>query len=223
MSYNPDFANVSGGWQNFFTGNDLAVLIELHGAENDFFENTVVNGRQFLSNGVDSLTGQSNFNIGLLGGNDFLEVVGGSDNFANGNMGDDTLNIKGGRGRYLGGSEADKIIVNGADTGTHVNGNRGKDIITGSVAGVIYRGGSEDDLLKVSAGTVYGDKGADKFQAVAGPGVAVIKDYTAELDSIVGVYGGSFVNIAQGLMYGTTSDQMLILAGITDASQVTVV
>lgn len=223
MSYNPDFANVPGGWQNFFTGNDLAVLIELHGAENDFFENTVVNGRQFLSNGVDSLTGQSNFNIGLLGGNDFLEVVGGSDNFANGNMGDDTLNIKGGRGRYLGGSEADKIIVNGADTGTHVNGNRGKDIITGSVAGVIYRGGSEDDLLKVSAGTVYGDKGADKFQAVAGPGVAVIKDYTAELDSIVGVYGGSFVNIAQGLMYGTTSDQMLILAGITDASQVTVV
>ena len=88
---------------------------------------------------------------------------------------------------------------------------------------MIYRGGSEDDLLKVSAGTVYGDKGADKFQAVAGPGVAVIKDYTAELDSIVGVYGGSFVNIAQGLMYGTTSDQMLILAGITDASQVTVV
>ena len=169
------------------------------------------------------MTGQSNFNIGLLGGNDFLEVVGGSDNFANGNMGDDTLNIKGGRGRYLGGSEADKIIVNGAGTGTHVNGNRGKDIITGSVAGVIYRGGSEDDLLKVSAGTVYGDKGADKFQAVAGPGVAVIKDYTAELDSIVGVCGGSFVNIAQGLMYGTTSDQMLILAGITDASQVTVV
>ena len=90
MSYNPDFANVPSGWQNFFTGNDLAVLIKLHGAENDFFENTVVNGRQFLSNGVDSLTGQSNFNIGLLGGNDFLEVVGGSDNFANGNMGDDT-------------------------------------------------------------------------------------------------------------------------------------
>ena len=37
MSYSPDFANVPGGWQNFFTGNDLAVLIELHGAENDFF------------------------------------------------------------------------------------------------------------------------------------------------------------------------------------------
>ena len=33
--------------------------------------------REFLSDGIDSLTGQANFDKALMGGDDFLEVTGG--------------------------------------------------------------------------------------------------------------------------------------------------
>ena len=110
-----------------------------------------------------------------------------------------------------------------AEAGTWVNGNRGEDIVTGSVDVVTYRGGSENDILQVSAGTVWGDLGADTFQAMAGQGVAIVQDYTAGEDVVQGIAGGSFTGTADGLVYGVGSDQMLLFAGITDAFQVTVV
>ena len=186
-------------------------------------ENTTVNGRSFLSNGAESLVNQSSINLGLLGGDDFLEVVGGFNNFANGNNGADNISIRGGQGRYLGGADNDRLEVIGADAGTQVNGNKGQDVVAGSVDGVTYRGGSENDILQVSAGTVWGDLGADTFQAIAGQGVAIVQDYTAGEDVVQGIAGGSFTATADGLVYGVGSDQMLLFADITDASQVTVV
>ena len=64
---------------------------------------------------------------------------------------------------------------------------------------------------------------ADTFHAIAGEGVAVIQDYTADEDIIQGITGGAFTVTADGLVYGVGSDQMLLLAGITDISQVTVI
>ena len=184
-------------------------------------ENTILDGRRYWGNTMDLLTGQKDFSFGLLDGNDFLEVVGGANNFANGNNGADNIVVRGGHGRYLGGADNDRLEVFGADSGTWVNGNRGQDVVTGSIDGVIYRGGSENDILQVSAGTVWGDKGADTFQAVAGEGVAIVQDYTLGEDVIQGISGGAFTATSDGLVYGVGDDQMLLLAGITDVSQVT--
>jgi len=180
-------------------------------------------GREFLGDAVDSLTGQANFNKALMGGDDYLEVTGGSNNFANGNRGADYFVIGGGEGRYLGGRGNDTIEVIDAVAGSRVNGNQGSDFVSGGVAGVIYRGGADNDILAVSAGTVWGDNGADTFQAIAGEGVAIVQDYTVGEDLLKGIAGGSFTLTEQGLSYGVGGDQILLLAGITDASQVTLI
>jgi len=79
-----------------------------------------------LSDAGESLTGQSDIKLRMLGGNDFLEVTGGN-NYVNGNMGEDTIILRGGYGEYLGGKDSDTIEVFGAEEGTSVNGNRGED------------------------------------------------------------------------------------------------
>ena len=150
-------------------------------------------------------------------------MTGGSNNFANGNKGADYIVLRGGHGRYLGGAGNDRIEVFASGPGSWVNGNNGIDLVTGSVGGMTYRGGADNDRLIVSAGSVWGDKGADVFQATAGAGVAFIQDYTVGLDQVQGVAGGGFTLTEQGLSYGVAGDQMLILLGITDASQVSLV
>ena len=159
----------------------------------------------------------------MMGGNDFVEIWSGNENFANGNQGNDEIVLNGGRGQYLGGKDDDRIEVYGAEAGTQVNGNNGRDFITGYVDDVTYRGGADNDILAVSAGTVWGDKGADTFQAIAGDGVAIVQDFTAGQDLLQGIAGGGFTLTEQGLSYGVGDDQMLLLAGITDASQVTLI
>ena len=184
-------------------------------------ENTVINGRRFFSNAAEQLVGQSTINIGMLGGNDFLEVVGGENNFANGNNGEDHIVLRGGKGRYLGGEDNDRIEVFSSGAGSWVNGNNGTDVVIGSVDGMVYRGGAHNDQLLVSAGLVWGDKAADTFHAVAGAGVAQVQDYTIGEDVIKGVAGGGFTWTEQGLSYGVGGDQMLLLLGVFD--QVTVI
>ena len=183
-------------------------------------ENTVINGRQYFTNSVDTLLGQSAINIGMLGGNDFLEVVGGENNFANGNNGEDHIVLRGGHGRYLGGGDNDRIEVFSSGAGSWVNGNNGTDVVIGAVDGMVYRGGANNDQLLVSAGLVWGDKGADTFHAIAGAGIAQVQDYTIGEDVIRGVAGGGFVRTDQGLSYGAGGDQMLLLLGVFDPSQV---
>ncbi len=186
-------------------------------------ENTVINGRRYFTNGAEVLGGQSAINYGMLGGNDFLEVVGGKNNFANGNKGDDHIVLRGGHGRYLGGADNDRIEVFSSDPGSWVNGNNGVDVVIGSVDGMVYRGGADNDQLLVSAGSVWGDKGADTFYALAGAGVAVVQDYAVGQDVIQGIAGGAFTLTDQGLSYGAGGDQMLLLLGISDSSQVAVI
>ena len=158
-----------------------------------------------------------------MGGNDFLEVTGGS-NYANGNMGEDTIIVLGGFGEYLGGKDNDTIEVFGAQEGTSVNGNLGEDYITGTVAGVIYRGGKDNDLLEVSQGDVWGDSGADTFRALAGDGYAVIQDYTIGEDLVDIDMDGSWSNFGDGLLFTDDSgDQLMLLLGVSDVEQVTIV
>ena len=172
--------------------------------------------------GADELlTGQSNIKLRMLGGNDFLEVTGGS-NYANGNMGEDTIILRGGFGEYLGGKDSDTIEVFGAEAGTSVNGNLGEDYITGTVAGVIYRGGKDNDLLEISQRDVWGDKGADTFLALAGDGFAVVQYYTIGEDMVDIEMDGSWSNVGDGLMFTDDSgDQLMLLLGINDVEQVT--
>lgn len=157
-----------------------------------------------------------------MGGNDYLEVVGGTDNFANGNKGEDTIILNGGKGRYLGGSDNDTLQVFSADSGSWVNGNRGEDYVTGNVIGVTYRGGSDSDVLAVSQGDVWGDKDADTFVGVAGDGYAVIQDYTIGEDLVEIEMDGSWSSVDNGLIFTTDSgDQIMLLVGIDDVDQIT--
>lgn len=157
----------------------------------------------------------------MLGGNDFLEVTGGS-NYVNGNLGEDTIILRGGSGQYLGGKDNDNLEVYGAEQGTSVNGNLGEDTITGAVAGVTYRGGKDNDLLAVSQGDVWGDKDADTFRAVTGDGFAVIQDYTIGEDRVEIEMDGSWSTVADGLMFTDSSgDQLMLLLGVSDLEQVT--
>ena len=194
-----------------------------NGRTSESIENTIINGRRFWTHNVEVLREQSDINYGLLNNNDFLEVVGGINNFANGNNGDDHIILRGGKGRYLGGADNDRIEVFNTAIGSWVNGNFGADLITGSAGGVTYRGGPGNDIFAVSAGDIWGDKDADTFQATAGAEFATIHDFTVGLDRIKGVEGGSFSLTNQGVLYSLGDDQMLLLKGITDVSQVTVI
>ena len=173
-----------------------------------------------LSDNPEALLNQVGCNKALMGGNDFIEIVGGVNNFANGNDGIDYIILRGGQGKYLGGEGDDYIEVFTTGLDTFVNGNQGDDYIVGEVDIVTYRGGIGDDIMDVSVGNVWGDDGADIFKARAGSGVAIIQDYATGEDSIQGVLGGSLTLTDNGLSYGVGNDQMLLLMGITDVSQV---
>ena len=165
----------------------------------------------------------SDIKLRMMGGNDYLEVTGGN-NYANGNKGEDTIVLRGGSGKYLGGNDNDTFEVFGAEEGTAVNGNRGEDTITGSVSGVLYRGGKDNDLLAVSQGEVWGNKHADTFRGVVGDGFAVIQDYTIGEDFVEIEMEGGWSKLESGLMFtGENGDQIMLLLGIDNVEQVTLV
>ena len=176
-----------------------------------------------LTDSDEFLKEQSDIRLRMMGGNDYLEVTGGN-NYANGNMGEDTIILRGGFGQYLGGRDSDNIEVFGAKEGTSVNGNLGEDLVTGTVAGVTYRGGKDNDVLAVSQGDVWGDKGADTFRTVAGDGFAVIQDYMIGEDMVEIEKEGSWSIEGNGLMFTCDcGDQLMLLLGIDDIDQVTIV
>ena len=150
-------------------------------------------------------------------------MIGGN-NFANGNKGDDKFVLRGGIGEYLGGKDSDTFEVIDAEEGTLISANRGTDIITGSVSGVIYRAGKDDDVIAVSQGKVWGDLGKDLFRGVTGDGYAEIQDYTIGEDVVELAMDGTWSKIDSGLMFTDTSgDKLILLLGINDVEQVTLV
>ena len=214
--------------------------------------------RQF-TDADDSLTGQADIKLRMLGGDDSVEIIDGNENYVNGNegkdrfkvlggaksvylggrdadtfevlagidnyfngqAGDDKFVIRDGRLQALGGDDNDLIEVIGAKEGSEINGNKGKDTIAGS-AGITYRGGADDDLIQVSQGDVWGDKDADTFVGVAGDGYAVIQDYTIGEDLIEISMDGNWSKIESGLMFtDNLGDQIMLLVGINDLEQVT--
>ena len=222
MSYNISL----DGWDYWFSDSDIAALQTIWGLENDHYsmQKNIHNGREYLSDGVDQLTGQANFSRALMAGDDFLDVIGGSNNFANGNKGSDHIVLRGGQGRYLGGADSDTMEVFDAITGSLVNGNKGNDVVTGNAAGVTYRGGADNDILAVSQGNAWGDKGAGTFRGVVGDGFVTLEDYTPGEDMVQLGMAGSWSQFGNGQMFTSTDgDQLMLLAGIASADQITLV
>ncbi len=214
MAYREPIGN---SWPDFFSMSDLRVLVELWGGE-DGLENAFVQ----LTDADESLMDQANINVLMMGGDDALEVINGTNNYANGNTGDDKIILLGGQGQYLGGKNDDIIEVFGADAGTSVNGNLGEDFVAGSVAGVTYRGGKDRDVLAVSQGDVWGDMGADTFRATKGDGFAVIHDYASGEDLVDLAMDGSWSNIGNSLLFTDASgDQLMLLVGVEAVEQIT--
>ena len=113
----------------------------------------------------------------MHGGNDYLELHSGIDNWVNTNMGDDTIHIYSSYtetqpgGRVSAGKGRDTIKIAGGwfdgSQGEFVNGNNDEDIIMNwsPLAGTV-RGGKDNDLIINYKGNMdaYGDKGADTFK-----------------------------------------------------------
>ena len=77
--------------------------------------------------------------------------------------------------------------------------------------------------MVVSQGDVWGDKGADTFVGVGGDGYALIQDYTIGEDVVELEMDGSWSNVGDGLMFtDDNGDQIMLLLGIDDVEQVTV-
>ena len=127
------------------------------------------------------------------------------------------------KGPTLVGADNDNFVVWSADDESQVNGNRGADDITGK-ANITYRGGRDNDRIAVSQGLVYGDKNADKFVGVKGDGYAVIQDYTIGEDVVEITMNGSWSKIDSGLLFTDDSgDQIMLLVGISEIEQVTLI
>ena len=118
------------------------------------------------------------------------------------------------------GGSSDIIEVPNIEGEFLVNGNQGEDLIIG-IGNIVYHGGQDDDVIAVSQGEIYGDKGADTFIGVTGGGYAVIQDYTIGEDVIALTMGGEWSNIESGLMYTDSSgEEVMLLVGIDDVQQV---
>ena len=141
-------------------------------------------------------------------------------NTDNSEEGNDAFTLVSGQGTFRGGEDRDYIEVGNIKGEILVNGNQGEDFMTGS-GNIVYRGGKDDDVIAVSQGEVYGDKGADTFVGVKGDGYAVIQDYTIGEDMIEIDLDGAWDQIYGGSMFTDTSgDQILFLVGIDDVQQV---
>ena len=87
---------------------------------------------------------------------------------------------------------------------------------------MIYRGGKDDDVLAVSQGDVWGDRGRDIFRTTKGEGFAVVQDYASGEDWVQITADGSWSNVGNSLLFTDISgDQLLLLVGVEDVEQIT--
>ena len=177
----------------------------------------------------------------MYGGNDFVEVWAGYNNFVNGNQGEDKIEVlyanhlggfDGSGGLFLGGSDNDELTNFGGSV-YRMNGNNGDDVVTGlKGSDGEFRGGSGNDILSVHDGRVYGDRGSDLF-VMRDPldyvnssltEYAWVLDYTPGVDQVV--YSSALGNVTyfadqNGLWLYQANFATMLLSGISSVNQVT--
>ncbi len=135
-------------------------------SENSF---TVKDGIIEYGNTTDSVFNQKDVRLRMMGGNDYIEIVGGVNNFANGNGGSDQIVLKAGQGTYQGGAGDDTFTVIGASN-NYINGNKGRDKITLNAGLSKALGGDDNDSIEVLGATtgsrVNGNNGHDFITGV---------------------------------------------------------
>ena len=168
MSYNPDFANVAGGWQNFFTENDLAVLIALHGAENDFLAP------------VGALTGTSSGDrIFGTDGDDVIYGLGGNDELY-GESGDDIIDGGSGKNDLHGGNGYDIFVWSSDSKNTIYDFQVSKDFLGGFSSSVKIKNKGDDIKIKDSGSKfILLDTNYDKFMNYIDDDLIFIDDFLA--------------------------------------------
>ena len=177
----------------------------------------------------------------MYGGNDLVDVYAGYENFVNGNKGndkisilytdDETNDVRGYGGLFMGGSGDDWLQVNGGSV-YRVNGNKGNDLVVG-LPGTWgeFRGGSNDDIIVVSNGIAYGDSGRDSFVMLP-PNLgnpseyAWVKDYALAEDTVY--YNPNFGGLEtfvsdEGLWLGQSGDWAMLLNGVYSTNQVNII
>ncbi len=137
-----------------------------------------------------------------MGGDDFVQLHSGWDNYVNGNMGNDTIRLfdgGGGDANVLGGRDNDTIdVVSGFwgwGEGSIINGNQGNDILNNWGTCPQLRGGAGNDIITNNGGStdVWGDSGADIFVPYAidvngnWGGIMAIMDFNAYEGDILDV------------------------------------
>ena len=80
---------IGNSWPDFFSLSDLIGLIELWGREDQY-----VNQFVQLTDADESLMGQSDINLLMMGGDCILKVMGGAGNCANGNIEEDRIVLR---------------------------------------------------------------------------------------------------------------------------------
>ena len=152
----------------------------------------------------DSLIGQADINHKMMGGNDSVEIIGGNNNFVNGNRGKDNFKVRGGDNSiYLGGADIDTFeIFAGVDN--YFNGQKGEDrfVIRDGLVKVL--GGDDIDLIEVlgaaDGSQVNGNKGED---TIIGSVAGVTYHGGADADLMIvsqgDVYGDKGVDTFRGV------------------------
>ena len=137
-----------------------------------------------------------------MGGNDFIQLQSGLNNFVNGNSGSDTINLYASSdgyqdGNILGGADNDVITVAsgtwGVLEGNIINGNNGNDTMINYGNCKQLRGGKDNDRIINYGGDtdVWGDKGADTFVPYAVDvnnnwgGIMTIRDFNASEGDVI--------------------------------------
>ena len=117
-----------------------------------------------FGNGTDLVFNLKDVRLRMMGGNDYIEIIGGINNFANGNDGSDQIVLKAGQGTYQGGSGGDTFAVFGASK-NYINGDKGQDKITLNAGLSKALGGDDNDSIEVLGATtgslVNGNNGND--------------------------------------------------------------
>ncbi len=160
----------------------------------------------------DYLLNQRDVKLRMMGGDDVVEIIGGDDNFVNGNMGSDQILVRGGKGRYLGGSEGDVFIAYGGEE-NFVYGQKGDDEIHVRGGFGTYSGGDGNDLISVEGTITSGTlvNGNDGKDVVTGRVAGVTYRGGADDDELAVSQGDVWGDQGDDIFTGRTGDGYAVI------------